>query len=306
MPRPEVSLVKPQALKIISTSFAIISLSGMVVAQTSDNNILVSKALYVPAEKTIFYKIGDRNIPIKVLQFGNASGTVCINLHDNEGTSVEAARSVMEENGGTLIKIENGRQRVIRFRLKGISYGFDPNRIFSRTGIEQTLRDNRRISRDAMDEVEKFAQRILQLIPDSATCIVALHNNTEEAYSVRSYLPGNERQKDARAVYKDSLQDVDDIVFTTDSLLYQQMADHGYNSIWQDNERAKKDGSLSVYFGEKQKRYINIETQHGKVSQYREMFLKLVTILREENNEITSAPPKSQSVQGNQQKTVDN
>jgi len=83
---------------------------------------------------------------------------VCINVHDNETTSVEAARSALESNGGTLIKIENNRQRMIRFKWRGHSYSFDPNRIFSRIGIEQTLKDNGRSSKQAAKEIEKFAQ----------------------------------------------------------------------------------------------------------------------------------------------------
>ena len=264
-------------------------------AQPSDNGSnLISKAVFIPAEKTIYYQIGDRKIPLQILQYGDVKNVVCINLHDNEGTSVQAAKSILEDNGGTLIKIDNKGQRVIRFRLRGITYNFDPNRIFSRTGIEQTLRDNGRSSKEAIAEIEKFAQRILQLIPESASCIVALHNNTEEAYSVKSYLPGSDRQFDAKAVYADSLQDVDDIAFTTDSLLYQKMADYGYNSIWQDNEKAKKDGSLSIYCGEKNRRYINIETQHGKVAQYAEMFHHLLLILASENSEAAEISTNSQ------------
>ncbi len=270
-------------MKIIATILAIIVFSTSLFAQTNDNTVSISKAIFLPAEKTIFCKLGDRNIPVKIVQYGNAKNIVCINVHDNETTSVQAAKSVLEEMGGTLIKIENKQQRIIRFRLKGVLYSFDPNRIFSRVGIEQTLRDNRKISRDAINEVEKFAQRILQLLPDSSSCVIALHNNTEEAFSVKSYLPGRDREPDAKAVYKDSLQDVDDIVLTTDSVLYQKMAAEGYNSIWQNNEKAKKDGSLSIYYGEKNRRYINIETQHGKVEQYIEMLQKLLTILAEEN-----------------------
>jgi len=274
-------------LNLLTTISIIVLVSVNAEAQTSDHNISVSKALFIPTEKTILYKIGDRSIPVKILQYGSVNNNIiCLNLHDNETTSVKAARSVLEETGGTLIKLENNNQRVIRFRLKGISYGFDPNRMFSRVGIEQTLRDNRKISRDAMDEVEKFAIRVLQLIPDSISCVIALHNNTEEAYSVRSYLPGGNRDDDAKAVYADSLQDVDDIVFTTDSLLYQRMADSGYNSIWQNNEKAKKDGSLSIYFGERNRPYVNIETQHGRVTQYIEMLQKLLMILAEQSKEM--------------------
>jgi hypothetical protein len=236
---------------------------------------------YNPEVTTIFYKLGDRIVPIKVMQYGETRGIVCINLHDNENTSVMAAQSVLESKGGTLIKIENNRQRVIRFRLHNNFYSFDPNRIFSRKGIKESLRENQRVSPAAIDEVEKFADRILQLIPDDPDCVIALHNNTDGAFSVKSYLPGNDRAPDAREVYADKWQDEDNIILTTDSSLYHKMAESGYNSIWQDNENVKKDGSLSVYYGEKKKRYINIETQHGQVDQYREMLERLFGILSE-------------------------
>ncbi len=228
-----------------------------------------------------------------MLQFGNVHHIICINVHDNETTSVAAAKAVLERTGGTLIKIDNNQQRIIRFKLKGVNYSFDPNRIFSREGIGKTLKANRAITRDAILEVEKFAVRIVRLLPDSLSCIIALHNNTEEAFSVRSYLPGGENEIDGRAVYADSLQDPDDFILTTDSLLYQKMAANGYNSIWQDNEKAKKDGSLSIYWGERNRRYVNIETQHGKLEQYREMLQTLLNILGEAKNQPAETPVNS-------------
>ena len=260
-------------------------------AQHGDNSFGINRPVFIPVEKTILYKLSDKIIPIKVVQYGEMKDIVYINLHANETTSVQAAGSILETKGGTLIRIENNKQRVIRFRLKGFYYSFDPNRIFSRKGIEQTLRDNKRISKEAVEEIEKFAQRLLLIIPDTTSCIIALHNNTEGAFSIKSYLPGSDRQSDARAVYQNTLQDIDDIAFTTDSLLYQKMADYGYNSIWQDNERAKKDGSLSILCGEIKRRYINIETQHGKVNQYIKMLEKLLEILDTENKILPRGTP---------------
>jgi hypothetical protein len=49
-----------------------------------------------------------------------------------------------------------------------------------------------------------------------------------------------------------------------------------------------KDGSLSVYYGDKNKRYINIETQHGKKDQYKEMLIKLLYVLDEEKKPAVS------------------
>jgi hypothetical protein len=62
------------------------------------------------------------------------------------------------------------------------------------------------------------------------------------------------------------------------------MSGFGYNSILQDNIRVNKDGSLSVYYGELNRRYINIETQFGKTEQYKQMLAKLVYYLEEEKN----------------------
>jgi ribonuclease HI len=271
-------------LKHLSGGIFFLFISLHCFAQPGTSTGELSTPLFKPQEQSFQHKIGDRYVPVKLLQFGDRNDLICINLHSNEVSSVEGARAVLEKLGGTMIKIENQHQRVIRFRLNRVTYSFDPNRMFSRAGIEQTLRENSRHykpSQGAIMAIEEFARQILSYIPDTAACVVALHNNTEEAYSVRSYQSGGNRQTDAKAVYADSLQDVDDIILTTDSLLYQKMADNRYNSIWQDNEKAKKDGSLSIYFGELNRRYINIETQHGKVTQYSEMLEKLLLVLEE-------------------------
>jgi hypothetical protein len=56
----------------------------------------------------------------------------------------------------------------------------------------------------------------------------------------------------------------------------------------QDNVKVNKDGSLSVYYGELNRRYINIETQHGKTTQYKEMLGKLMYFLDEEKKPVAS------------------
>lgn len=249
---------------------------------------------FIPVEKTVFYKLGDRTIPIKILQYGDVRDIVYINVHDSEPTSVEAAKLILEKTGGTLIRIENRAQRNIRFKLQNLTYMFDPNRIFSRAGISQTLKYTGRISNPAIDEIEKFGDRLLQFIPENVSCVIALHNNSNGAFSVVSYLPGNDRQGDARAVYADSLQDIDDIALTTDSVLYHKMADRRYNTIWQDNEKARKDGSLSIYCGEKNIRYINIETEHGKLNQHIEMLERLLQALTVNKNKSSALPEGSQ------------
>ena len=263
--------------KSLSFLYCFILLRIVATAQPAAENLAMSEARFLPLEKTIYYPLGENwKIPVKQIRYGPPNTVFCFNMHDNEGTSVQAARQVLELKGGTLLKLENKGQRVIRFRLRGKTYAFDPNRIFSRTGIEQSLRENGSVSAAAIEEVEKFGKRLLELIPDSITCIIALHNNTEGAYSIRSYLPGGERRRDAEEAQAAPNQDPDDIILTTDRTIYNRMVEAGYNCILQDNKNVKQDGSLSVYCGNSNRRYVNIETQHGRVLQYQEMLEKLL------------------------------
>ncbi|MBK6936979.1 MAG: hypothetical protein IPH18_08945 [Chitinophagaceae bacterium] len=221
----------------------------------NDSIVPAEVSKFSPAIQKLQLNLGSKLIPVTIYQYGNVQEVVCFNMHDNEFTSVEAAMEVLSRRGGLLIKIENRKQRFITFKLGNKTYTFDANRIFSRKGIEQTLRERGRFSPAAAVEVDNFAQRLLSLIPDTASCIVALHNNFDASFSIKSYVEGGDRQADAREVYEDSLQDADDIALTTDSILYEKMAGFGYNSILQDNMNVKKDGSLSVYYGEKETLY---------------------------------------------------
>jgi hypothetical protein len=230
-------------------------------------------------EKTIFYKLAENIIPIKIQQYGERTDIVFINLHDDEVTSVDAAKRVLEEYGGILIEIENNAQRNIRFRLDRYFYKVDPNRIFSEEGIKKSLEQFGKTSGNAIDEVEKLGQRIIQLIPDGAKCVIALHNNTPDLFSVTEYAPGNKRSVDSKKVYINAEQDTDDFFLTTDNNLYEKLADKGFNTILQDNNNCIEDGSLSVYCGKKNIRYVNCETEHGKNEQYYEMMKALMATL---------------------------
>jgi hypothetical protein len=242
-----------------------------VCGQTS-NSLIRSRAL-VPKVTTIYYQLGYNIIPIRTYQYGDSKDLFFINLHDDEVTAVNGAIKLLEIHGGTLLRIVNKKQRNITFKMGGVSYLFDPNRIFSRHGISQTLSGFGRVSNKAVDEVERFAKRILQFIPPRPTCIIALHNNSDGKFSVTSYLKGNDRENDARAIHISPQQDPDDLFLTTDSVLYRNLTKEKFNVVWQDNRNAYKDGSLSVYCGEKNICYLNCETEHGKLSQYTEMML---------------------------------
>jgi hypothetical protein len=226
-------------------------------------------------EKIIYYQLGDTRVPIHVKTYGDRQDLVFVNLHDNEFTSVEGAMPVIEEKGGTFIRIENNRDRVISFRFRGNSYSFDPNRMFSDTGISETMKEQSRFNEAAAEEVKKFSERFLGLIPREAKYLIALHNNTDGGFSVLSYMQGGEYQHDAKKVYRNPSEDPDDLVYTTNEKVYKNSVKFGFNSVLQ-HKKPTPDGSLSVWAGENDWKYINLETEHGKVLKYREMLLLLV------------------------------
>ncbi len=228
------------------------------------------------AEKIIYYQLGETQIPIHIHQFGDKNEFVFINVHDNEFTSVEAALPVLQKTGGLLIRIENDGERVIRFRFRGSRFGFDPNRMFSDTGILETMKDQGRFDEAAAAEIDRFAERFLSLIPANSRYLVALHNNTNGGFSINSYQAGGEYEKDALKIHRNPKEDPDDLVLTTNEKIYRVSVKLGYNSILQDNLHATRDGSLSIWAGENNWKYLNLETEHGKMGKYREMLSALV------------------------------
>ena len=237
----------------------------------------------IPKATTIIHKLGDDHIRLKIFQYGKNKDIVFINLHADETTSVTATEKLLQTREGLLIKLENDNKRNISFKLDGGFYTVDPNRIFSRNGIRLSLSHFKNISNNAVAEVEKLATRILELLPKEPFTVIALHNNTDGNLSVKSFLPGNEYEKDAQKIYTDDSQDPDDFFLTTDSLLFYQLSAKKYNTVWQDNLRVQQDGSLSVYFGEKNICYLNCETEHRKLQQYEEMITVALKYISQRN-----------------------
>jgi hypothetical protein len=229
-------------------------------------------------EQISYYHLGDKTVPVKTIRFGDREGNIFINLHDDETTSVEAGLAVLQEQGGLLIKIENDNQRLISFILKGKNYQFGPNRMFTKTGIEKSLKKYGPCSMQAVAAIAAFADSVLAKIPQDKL-VIALHNNNEEgALSIKSYQPGGSMEKEVEKVFANPLLDPDDFFFTTDVSLYKKIAALNYNVALQNNRQATDDGSLSVVLGWQKKPYVNIEAEHGHILEQVKMIRTLFPI----------------------------
>jgi len=225
------------------------------------------------------YKLGNTWINIERIRYEGESSLIIVHVHDNEETAKAVAQEVLSQRGGLLLSINNNKERYVSFQYASAQYKFDPNRIYTPEGREATLKAQSTYNRNAAIRLQRFANYFLKKIPKAQT-IVAVHNNTNDSYSILSYLEGGDYRKDALYVHHNPEQDVDDFFLTTSATLFEKIKEKGYNVVLQDNKNAADDGSMSVYYGKRSKDYVNVEAEHGHNEQQAKMLNDLAEMLK--------------------------
>lgn len=210
-------------------------------------------------------KIGNSPVTVEVKDYTAKPAFVFFNMHENENTSVNAARPVLEKGGSfRLMVLKHNGRRNLEFSKGNKKYAVDPNRIYTRTGTELTVeRNSEKADKYAIRVAYRFSKKLKRKFLNKAKYIVALHNNTPDNYSVLGYLPGGTDAPDVAEIYVNEQQDHDDFFYTTDKQFFDFAKLKGYNSVLQKPGLVRDDGSLSVYCGIKNILYINIEAEHG-------------------------------------------
>jgi hypothetical protein len=217
------------------------------------------------------FKIGSSIVFAKVFHRGPLRPTM-INVHDDENTSVAAGKIVIEQTGGRLIELSHGGRRNIRFILAGKRYAFDPNRVFSDSGIRHTLEHQNIYSDAAHRAIKRFASQYLERFAlDSEPAIIALHNNSEGALAITSYVPGGEHAATSSQVHVAPNRSPDDFFYVTDRRFFDYLKARGFNVTLQNNDTVSDDGSLSIYFGRKGIPYVNVEAEISHLNAQIEM-----------------------------------
>ena len=203
-----------------------------------------------------------------------------LNLHDDEGTSVEAALAVLRERGGRVVELVHSGERNVTFTAGGRTYTADPNRMFTPSGRARTLASLSQDDGAGREALAAFADRVLALYSEvPPAVVVTLHNNTPGGYSAASYERGGEYADDAAAVTVHPDTDPDDFFFVTDRELYDLLVEAGFNAVLQDNDAATDDGSLSVWAAREGVAYVNVEAQRGHLAEQTRMVTALVDVL---------------------------
>lgn len=201
-------------------------------------------------------RLGDTPVEI-IRQVGQ--GKTFVHLHESETTALMAAKYYVDKEGGTVITLHHHGTRNIRFSLHNIDYQFDPNRIFTDTGIKKTLKDLGPYSIEAHHQVKLFANEIKKLLPKDK--VIAVHNN--KGYSIKEYFPHHAMAKDAKTYHYLPQSNFRNFYFVTQNHEYSRLKILNFNVALQ-AKHAHDDGSLSYYLS--RKNYINIEAGYGQLS----------------------------------------
>ncbi len=226
-------------------------------------------------------RIGDDAEVLLTVYESEKPGLTYVTLHDDEDTAAQAVLDVIARRGGRLIDLQHSGDRNIVFTLAADTFVFDPNRIYSDNGAKATLEGLGGFSPAALREVRAFAKVILQRIRAGGdSVLVTVHNNTEGEYSTLSYLEGGLYAGDALLTRYLSDVNIDNFFFVTEQWLFDRLSEGHHNIVLQNNATVLEDGSLSVWAARQQIPYVNVEAQHGRLSEQIEMLDYLTDSLR--------------------------
>jgi hypothetical protein len=267
-------LISSKYAKLASIFWLVICLFALSHSAQSQNTTRLKK--YRIKEEVFQYKLGDKTVKILISKTSKRPAKfIYFNMHDNENTAVEATKEIIKKYGGTLIELQNDGKRLINFSLKDERFTIDPNRIFTGEGIVKTLKNNGEYSTEAEKETNRFAGNLKNFLKN-AQLVIAVHNNSNENYSIKSYEASGEYDTDAKLVNLEPEMDVDDFFFVTDDNLFRKLKAKNQNVALQDNSYMTDDGSLSVYCGKNKIPYINVESEQGHLLEQ----IKMLEILQ--------------------------
>jgi hypothetical protein len=242
---------------------------------------MLAAALPAPAlsraegERVYELALGDRRLNVLV-SGSEMAAVVFVNVHENEQTSVQAARAVLDPTRQRLVRLHAQGRRNVVFALKGRHHAFDPNRIFSDVGIERTLRRYGAWSAAAGAEVTRLRELLLQhTVAGHPRLVVALHNNGVGSYSLESYAAGGDYAADAAAIDRSQGIDAGDFFLVTQRPAFEALAGCGFGVVLQRDD-ALDDGSLSVRLTGARPLYVNVEARHGHLAQQTRMLQLLL------------------------------
>ena len=209
-------------------------------------------------------KIGDTSTKLEVTRSG--PGITYIHLHQDEVASYKAAKTALTKTGGSLIAVKHHGNRLLDFKLAGKTYLFDPNRIFSDTGIKKSLRKYGPYSEAAFKAVKNYRETILNLIKNEKM-IVAMHNNYNKNFSLRNYQKNGDSANTVKDIHVNKKLGDGNFYYVTENKIFQALKNKNQNVVLQNNAKLTDNGFLAEYAAQHKIAYVNIEAQRKYYTQ---------------------------------------
>jgi hypothetical protein len=199
------------------------------------------------------------------------SGLMFLVIHDDENTSSIAGYEAMETFGASLLELKNDNKYVMTLIRDSVPFIFNPNRIFSLNGIESALLQFGPCSPEVVEDINLFAHQVAGAFFMMPEFIVALHNNQNRGFSIKSYQLDSSLIKVTDSLFINPAKDPDDFFYVNDPKHFTVIKEKGYNVILQRPNGIPDDGSLSVWCSRHGIPYINIEAEQGKLEEQLKM-----------------------------------
>lgn len=237
-------------------------------------------------------ELGEHHCSLLLKTSEQAAATL-VSLHPNEKTCSEVLDDLPEDVFFNLVAIEQDEKRLLQFRKSNQDIWFDPNRIFTGTGLRKSLQFyNDVATADFEPDIQSFSDTLLAFIKANQTApyIVAVHNNTDNYFSILSYLDNN----DAKDVYINPEEDIDNFILATDAQDFAFFKRHKINAALLSDSLYEDDGSLSVYCLQNGIPYINIEVEHGNNQKQIQLLILTYDLLKKKQafHHLQPAPKK--------------
>ncbi|WP_027420925.1 hypothetical protein [Crocinitomix catalasitica] len=232
------------------------------------------------AQKNIPFQFGNKSVVWTNVFENKYSNVLFLNVHEDEQTSIEAIIKVSAERELNFWQLKHDSTRRISFKDNKHNMSFDPNRMFTFKGRYKTLKDGGKFTFRSNKLVKLLAEEVVSTLSSFET-VVALHNNTDVNYSIKSYAEGGDEAENTSAIHISPTWDADDFIYTTDYDLFLAFKTLDLNVIYQNDKKFVNDGSLSVYCGLNNIPYVNIETQLGHLEEQIKLINLVLDVLKE-------------------------
>lgn len=235
--------------------------------------LAVAEKRFIASEKfQTAFKLGSDTLNIAGYRSPTTDSILLVHLHHNEQTALNVAQQfIILSADVNFVFLDNKESREVNFKINKTNVKFDPNRIFSKQGIQKTVVTTPPLTQQANSEVNKLSAFLIDTHFKKAKQIIALHNNTTlGTLTVNDFKADGKYANESINVFINDKNEPDNFIITTELDYFIILKEQNINVVLQ-HPTPFDDGSLSVWAAKNNKPYINIEVEHGNFNRQKEL-----------------------------------